>query len=339
MMVLKEFFHQFLPAIEQGIKTTISNDIPPDFPLLHEMMNYHFGFEPTQNSQKSQGKQIRPVMLLLSTIVCGGDWKEALPGAIAIELIHNFSLIHDDIEDQSELRRGRKTLWKVYGIPQAINTGDAMFALAQLNLLQLGDNISSQVGLKATKKLNETCLILTGGQSLDISFEQELNVPMNQYVTMISGKTAALLSASAEIGAIVAQSENRNIISLANFGKSLGLAFQAWDDWLGLWGNEDQTGKSTLSDLITGKKTLPILYGLENGREFADVYHKNGVNRENAPILLKLLEKEGAKEFIEKIAKNFTEEALASLNEVKVENQQGLDALVELTDLLVNRNN
>ena len=191
----------------------------------------------------------------------------------------------------------------------------------------------------AINKLNETCLNLTGWQSLDISFETEMNVSMENYKIMISGKTAALLSASAEIGAICAQSSAENRSALREFGEALGLAFQAWDDWLGLWGNEEQTGKSTSSDLVTGKKTLPILFSLEKDGEFAKLYQRDGAHQDNLSILLQLLEKEGAKELTESLVRQYTLKAENSLNKLTIIDKMAFNALKELTNLLINRSN
>jgi len=338
-MKLADYSQLLIPEIVNGLKLTIRVDIPDSFSGLQEMMNYHFGWLENDQSQKSRGKQIRPIILLLCNSICGGDWKNALSAAIAIELIHNFSLIHDDIEDQSDLRRGRETLWKIYGVPQAINTGDAMFSLAQINMLKLGNEINKEIGFDALKKLNETCLILTGGQNLDISFEKETIVSLDRYLLMIGGKTAALLSASAEIGAITAITSESNRNAFRNYGNALGLAFQAWDDWLGIWGEEEQTGKSTSSDLITGKKTLPVLFALDKDKDFSRIYLSQGAAQENFNELFLMLENNGAKEFTEKIAKQYTDIALNSLEEIKVSDQIAFQSLLELTDMLIKRNN
>lgn len=338
-MNLKAYSELLIPEIEKGLKSTIRVDIPDSFPGLREMMNYHFGWVENDNSQKSQGKQIRPIILLLCNSICGGNWKKALPAAISIELIHNFSLIHDDIEDQSDLRRGRETLWKMYGIPQAINTGDAMFSLAQINMLKLGNEMNKQIGFDALQNLNETCLLLTGGQNLDISFEIETKVSLDRYLLMIGGKTAALLSTSAEIGAITASTSETNRKALRNYGKALGLAFQAWDDWLGIWGEEDKTGKPTSSDLITGKKSLPILFALDKSREFSRIYQSEGATQKNLNELLLILENVGAKQFTEDIAKQYTDIAIKSLNEINVSDQNAFESLLELPYLLIKRNN
>jgi geranylgeranyl diphosphate synthase type I len=336
-MDFKGYSKEILPEFEEEIRSTIMNDVPDSYPELREMINYHFGFNNKNDANQSQGKRIRPLIVLLSCMSCGGEWRKALPAAVSIELIHNFSLIHDDIEDVSELRRGRETLWKVYGIAQAINTGDAIFSLAQLNMLKLGNKINKSVGFDALQKLNETCLILTGGQNLDISFENRELVSEDEYFVMIGGKTASLLAASSELGAIITQSSNSNRLALRSFGEALGLAFQAWDDWLGIWGNEQELGKSTSSDLVTKKKTLPILYTMNKSDEFVAIFNRENISLNDVHQLIKLLEKIGAKEYTEKIANYYSELALKSLNSINTSHHEPKKALEELANLLINR--
>ena len=152
-MNFSDYAKEILPELEEEILFSIENDIPDSFPDLKKMMKYHFGWVDGEIGKNTQGKRIRPLLLLLSGLVCGLEWRKAISGAVAIELIHNFSLIHDDIEDQSALRRGRKTLWKVFGTAQALNTGDAMFSLAQINTLKLGNKITKAVGFDALEVL------------------------------------------------------------------------------------------------------------------------------------------------------------------------------------------
>jgi geranylgeranyl diphosphate synthase type I len=337
-MSLNQLDLEMLPEFEEELRNTILNDVPESFPGLKEMLKYHFGWTEQTISKKTTGKQIRPIILLLSAMVCGGDWRKILPAAVSIELIHNFSLIHDDIEDQSDLRRGRDTLWKVYGIAQAINTGDAMFSLAQINMLKLGNKVNKTVGFEAAQKLNETCLLLTGGQYLDISFENNSDVSRDEYFNMIGGKTAALLAASAEIGAIAAQSSTINRLALRTYGEALGLAFQAWDDWLGIWGKQEQTGKSASTDLLSGKKTLPILFAMEKNADFSRLYQKQESRFNNFEELVYLIEQEGAKEYTEKVAGYYTDLALNSLNSINVSHKDAHETLIELTKTLILRN-
>ena len=156
-------------AIELELKKQVSrvNEIP-SFDRMHAMMAYHLGWEGEGAGPNVQGKRIRPLLTTLCTAASGGKWQRALPAAAGIELIHNFSLLHDDIEDSSPLRRGRPTIWKIWGIPQAINIGDALFALAHLAILNLDKSLPGENILACSEILQNTCLLLTQGQYLDI---------------------------------------------------------------------------------------------------------------------------------------------------------------------------
>jgi geranylgeranyl diphosphate synthase type I len=171
----------------------------------------------------------------------GGKWENSLPAAAAVELVHNFSLIHDDIEDNSHLRRGRPTVWTKWGIPQAINTGDAMFTLAHLTILGLESTCSKAITLKAAAILQETCLELTQGQYLDIAYESQKELSIEGYWLMVSGKTAAMLAASTELGGLAAGCSPEEQQAYHEFGHALGLAFQVQDDYLGIWGEVELT--------------------------------------------------------------------------------------------------
>lgn len=338
-MNFSDYSKEMLPEVEEQILSTIDIDIPTSFPDLKKMMKYHFGWVDGGNQKNSQGKRIRPLLLMLSSMLCGFDWRKALPGAVAIELLHNFSLIHDDIEDQSAYRRGRETLWKVFGTAQAINTGDAMFSLAQLNMLKLGNKINKTVGFDTLQILNETCLILTGGQQLDIAFENNESVSEDDYFVMVGGKTAALLSASCELGAVIAQSSNMTRVALRSFGEAIGLAFQAWDDWLGIWGDEQVTGKSTSSDLISKKKTLPILYATNKSTSFKLKFFEEKITEKNLLDFTRMIEETGAKEYTEKIAKYYSDIAEKSIRSIDATNKDSQNALIELSGQLIKRNN
>jgi len=338
-MKFHEYSQEMLPEVEEEILSSIENDIPDSYPDLKNMIKYHFGWVENSGGKSSQGKRIRPLLVLLGSMVCGCEWRKAIPGAVSIELIHNFSLIHDDIEDQSSLRRGRETLWKVFGMAQALNTGDAMFSLAQINMLKLGNKVNKSVGFDAVQLLNYTCLTLTGGQNLDIAFEAQGTVSEDEYFVMIGGKTAALLSASCELGAIIAQSSNFNRLALHSFGEALGLAFQAWDDWLGIWGDEQLTGKSTSSDLISRKKTLPILYAIQKSKSFEEKYLNETIDEANFNEFTQIIEDTGAKEYTEKIAKYYSNLAEKSIKSIQAVNVDSHKALIELSSQLLNRKN
>jgi geranylgeranyl diphosphate synthase type I len=261
-------FARYLPALEATMRQAIP-DTTPD--ALYGMLRYHLGwvdtaFRPTADKA---GKRLRPIFLLLTCEAQGGGWQQALPAAAAIELLHNFTLIHDDIEDHDRTRRGRPTLWAVWGEPQAINAGDALFTLAYRSLFNLQTTgIPAETVLRAVNLYTDIILHITEGQHLDLSFEAESEVDEATYLTMICGKTAALLGLACELGGMLAGATDAHLATLREFGVELGLAFQMQDDWLGLWGNPEQTGKPVGSDLRNRKKTLPILHGIAHSADF-----------------------------------------------------------------------
>jgi geranylgeranyl diphosphate synthase type I len=196
--------HEMLEAIESELHKSIANQDEPEFGQYYSMLAYHLGWEGEGAGPEAQGKRIRPLLVLLTCAAAGGNWRNALPAAAAVELVHNFSLIHDDIQDNSPLRRGRETVWRRWGIPQAINAGDAMFTCAHLALLRLERTTTPEITTLAANTLHHACLQLTKGQYLDLAFETQDYLPMNAYWQMVGGKTASLLGACTELGAIVA---------------------------------------------------------------------------------------------------------------------------------------
>jgi geranylgeranyl diphosphate synthase type I len=335
-MGLKEYTQQFLPEIESELKAVIAETAIQRDISLQEMLSYHLGWSGPGAGKKAQGKRIRPLLLLLSTLAAGGVWKLSLPAAAAIELIHNFSLIHDDIEDNSETRRGRPTLWKRHKMPLALNAGDSMFTLAYIALERLSPEIPQTVSISVYQILSKTCLALTKGQHLDISFEEQAEVSTEDYLEMIQGKTASLLAGTAQIGAVLAGAETSVIEEFRQFGLNLGLAFQIQDDLLGIWGDSEKTGKSAASDLISRKKSLPILYGLENKGEFYKIWHEQEITAETAPALAKILAAEGAHGYTQERAEHFTRLA-QNLFDTLPKDNQAAQALEELTHQLLNR--
>jgi geranylgeranyl diphosphate synthase type I len=342
-MSLKSAFERYLPLIEAELRKTFT--LPhPHLPSLYNMMQYHLGwldesFAPTTGSS---GKRARPVLCLLTCQASAGDPDQALPAAAAIELAHNFSLVHDDIEDQSHLRRGRPTVWKVWGVPQAINAGDSLFVLAHLTILRLADRgTPPERVLSASKIFDEACLALTEGQYLDLSFEARLDVDVEQYLSMIRGKTAALFGAAAQLGALVAENDAESTARYHRFGENLGLAFQIVDDILGIWGNPQVTGKPAADDIRQRKKTLPIVRALEEeqrtgGKDLRKIYQREVISEEAVKAALRILEDLGARRYAEGMANEYYQQALAELDAVGVENEAEGD-LRELAAFLVER--
>jgi geranylgeranyl diphosphate synthase type I len=274
--------------------------------------------------------------MLLTCAAAGGKWQNALPAAASVELVHNFSLIHDDIQDNSPLRRGRETVWRRWGIPQAINAGDAMFTLAHLSLLRLEKTTSPEITTLAANTLHQACLQLTKGQYLDLAFETQNYLAMNAYWQMVGGKTASLLGACTELGAIVANVSPARREMFREFGFHLGLAFQAQDDILGIWGDAALTGKSNESDLVAGKKSLPVIYGLEQDGLFAARWAQGQIDAQETNQIAAQLENEGARSFTQESASKMTDQALHALTEANPEGQAG-EMLISLANRLLSR--
>ena len=191
-----------------------------------------------------------------------GDWHRALAPAAAIELVHNFSLIHDDIQDRSLLRRHRPTVWSRWGIAQGINAGDALLIIAQQALFEIEPVLPPDVAPGAFRLLNRACQGLCEGQYLDLLWEDRPIVLVDQYLEMIGKKTACLFSTAAELGAYTSGATERVQHAWAGYGRALGMAFQVVDDLLGVWGPEVDTGKTADLDVATRKKTLPVVLSL-----------------------------------------------------------------------------
>ena len=302
------------------------------------LLTYHMGWEGEGAGSDAQGKRIRPILVLLCAAAAGGEWQKALPAAAAVELIHNFSLIHDDIQDKSEKRRGRETVWIKWGVAQAINAGDLMFTLAFSALNHLRDKLPDEMVLEAFNVLQSTCIQLTGGQHLDLSYENFRSLPIDAYWPMVRGKTASLISCCCELGAITAQATTAQREDFREFGWQIGLAFQVQDDFLGIWGNAEKTGKSTSSDLLTGKKTLPVLYGLSQKGKFADRWLQGAIDPSEVHQLVRLLELEGAKDFTTKNSDLLTQRALTAL-ERAAGSESGKQALLQMAQMLIFRDN
>jgi geranylgeranyl diphosphate synthase type I len=284
------------------------------------------------------GKRIRPTLTLLTCAGAGGDPAGALPAAAAVELLHNFTLIHDNIQDDSPTRRGRPTVWRMWGRAQAINAGDALFTLAHLAMHRLtGRGHPAAVTLEALRLLDETCLSLTRGQHLDMAFEDRASVSVDEYWQMIEGKTAALLAASAELGAVCAGAPPETLAAYRGFGRCLGLAFQTQDDLLGIWGDSAVTGKSSATDIEARKKSLPILYGLERDEYLRRAYaapESDGGG--NTLDIIRALEGTGARAYAEQQAGRWSQAALDQLASARP-GPPAAEALHTLTTELLNR--
>ncbi len=333
-MSLQEQADTILPAVEIELRRQIGRLDQPGSEPFHHMLAYHMGWSTAGSS--ASGKRIRPLLLLLVVQAMGHEWLRAVSAAAAIELLHNFSLVHDDIEDNSDTRRGRQTLWKKHGIPMAINAGDALFGVANLAILDLRADYPADIVLRAANTLHAACLSLTRGQFLDMSYQDRLDLTVDDYWPMIEGKTAALLSATAQIGALLGGADEQLIGRYGDFGRNLGLAFQVQDDVLGIWGNEGETGKSVASDLVERKRSLPVLFGLAKGADFARRWAAASIRSSETAEVAEILRAEGAYAYSIEQAERLTNAAIQSLQLVGPKGAAG-EALTELANKLLSR--
>lgn len=337
-MTLAAFFLRYLPPLEAEMKAVVNTDDDRLSDLLG-MLRYHLGWADQNFSPTTapSGKRMRPMLCLLLCEACGGLWEQALPAAAAIELLHNFSLIHDDIEDGDETRRGRPTLWTIWGEAQAINTGDALFSLSQLAMLRLMERgVPAATVIQAQTLFNKTCLALTGGQHLDIGFEQRNDVTVDDYLAMIRGKTAALVTCSCELGALIADASPVQREAVVQFGLNLGLAFQVRDDILGIWGNPDLTGKAAGADIARRKKSLPIVHGMSASDEFRGLIQQEPFESSDVALATRLLEQSGSRSFAEALCAEYHAQAHEGLQSANLSGAAA-DALGALTQTLLAR--
>ena len=289
------------------------------------LMRAHLGIDGSRAADGFGGKLLRPSLCLLCCEAVGGDASRALPGAVALELTHNFTLIHDDIEDNSPTRHGRPTLWRRIGIPQAINAGDGMFVLAERTLLCMSDaGLEPQRVLEAARVLNDACVRLCEGQYADIGFETRATVSLQEYEAMIGGKTAALLGASAAIGAIAGGADGGTVATLGEGGWLLGLAFQVQDDVLGIWGEAAVTGKPVAEDIRSRKKSFPVVYALDHlaaarARELVRIYESPAIDDAAVDAVLDLLDQAGARDASTERAERWAREAVEALASLDLE--------------------
>lgn len=302
--------------------------------------------EPLGNSMRhlfsAGGKRLRPCLLLLSCEAVGGKTEDALEAAAAIEILHTFTLIHDDVMDRDELRRGVKTVHVLWGIPMAIIAGDALFAKV---FEALSENVR-RLGLPAGKAveifrtISVTSFEICQGQAMDILMARKEKVSEDEYLKMVSGKTGALLDASMKIGAIIGGGTEKEVSALSNFGRKIGTAFQIRDDILGIIGEESKFGKPIGSDIREGKRTLPIIYAFkrlppEKKKMIESVLGRGRISRKKLEEVVNLLEECGAIEYSSKLALDLVGEAKGELSIIA--DSRAKEMLLTLADFVITR--
>ncbi|WP_354644738.1 polyprenyl synthetase family protein [Kitasatospora camelliae] len=239
---------------------------------VRDVAAYAFGWCDLDGTARAAGggKGLRPALALLTAEAVGGRPEAAVPGAVAVELVHVFSLLHDDIMDGDEQRRHRETAWKAFGVGRALLAGDALLALALAALTENVGHLPPNAVTAATALLADTLVELVNGQAADAAFELRpwtgpRAVTVHEYTGMAAGKTGALLGCAAGLGALLAGAPAPTVAAMTRMGRDLGTAFQAVDDLLGIWGDPAVTGKPVFNDLRRRKKTLPLIHALSAG--------------------------------------------------------------------------
>ena len=274
-------------------------------------------YAPQKYIIESGGKRIRPILVLMSCGLCGGDPKDSIPAATAVELLHNFTLIHDDIMDQAESRRGNPAVHMKWNEATAILAGDGMFVQALLQLQHLPSTVDHK---RITKVFLDGINTVCEGQALDMDFETRDNVTLDEYLKMISGKTAALLSASMVMGGLCATQDEETLNRLNVIGTSLGLAFQIQDDWLDVVADPDRFGKRKAGDIYEGKKTFLMISALDscsesNRRKLQDYMKHLPLNDEQVQEVIEIYKNCGVSEKAEEVSRSYYRQAEETLEQ------------------------
>ena len=327
-----------LERFRQPIEGALRRVLDGQDGAIYEMLRYHLGFD---GSSPPQGKALRPTLCLLVCDALEGRWQASLPAAASIELIHNFSLIHDDIQDGDRMRRGRPTVWTQWGVPQAINAGDAMFCLATLTLRDLRPAFDDELVVETMSLLQEATRQMIEGQYLDVSYEQVPEIGLQQYLEMIRCKTGALLRSSIEIGALLADAGAPVRHRCRRFGEAIGRLFQIRDDMLGIWGESETTGKSVDSDIKRKKKSLPIVMALSvagpaERDALLGLYAKPAISDGDVARVLTIFDQLEVKPRVQQLADEAHREAMALAETINF-SHRGRAELLSLVNFLLER--
>lgn len=314
-----------------------------DLPL-YGMIRYHLGWADAQFQRASfdAGKRMRPLICLHACAAVTGHPEPAFDIAAAIEILHNFTLVHDDIQDRSETRRHRPTIWSLWGESQAINTGDAMFALGQLAALRLLDReLPVERSAAVLRGYNDVALRIVEGQVLDLGFEERWNISSSEYLEMIRGKSAAIVAYAAWAGSVLGGADFSAAERFRAFGETLGLGFQIRDDVLGIWGETSITGKRKGDDIRRRKKSLPIIKlvtaaASDEADRLRDIYSRAEIRESDLDWIMGLLRRYEIEDELEAVVADYHRRA-RQLIEDAVPDSSSRRALLDLLQRLSTR--
>ena len=360
---LPGMFARYKDRVEQQLSQAVPASEEDN---LYTLLRYHLNWVDPQGSPvavpTSQGKALRPTLCMFACDALCGSPIRAARAAAAMELIHNFSLIHDDVQDQDVERRHQATVWSLWGIPKALVAGDAMQTLGDLLVLgSEAEEVSAETTLKVSSLLTESYLEMIEGQCLDLGFENNPGVTARDYLQMIAYKTGALIRNSLTIGALLATSDpvppghslgpkgylsqagqgGGPVGAFSRFGNGLGRAFQIRDDFLGIWGDAATTGKSTDSDIRRRKKSFPVVYAFERARgqsreDLLRIYQQEELDDGDVERVMEVLHEVGAHDESERLTRESAQQALLALEGIELPPWARADA-EELVDFLARR--
>lgn len=325
-MDIVEILKLYSEDVDKEISKTLST-LQPD--TLREASEY---------LTEAGGKKIRPALAVLSCQAVGGSTDKALKAAASLELIHTFSLIHDDIMDNDDMRRGKPAVHKVWGEPLAILTGDTLFSKAYEILIRtVDDNVSYEKVIDSLYLLVDACIKICEGQVQDMSFEDTFDVTSEEYMEMIYNKTGALITVATSMGGIIGGATPEQIEVLRTYGKNVGLAFQIQDDYIDLTGDES-IGKPVGSDLVEGKKTLMVVTALERASSedrdrFVELLEAH--DESIIPEAMDILNKYDAIEYAKDTAYNYIDEAKKAVDILP--DSDARKSLCDLADYVLSR--
>ena len=325
---MTELLHRHRTGIEEGIRQALDGSTS-----LLAILRYHAGLEGADGApEKALGKLLRPSLVLFTAEQLGVADDAALAPAVALELVHNFSLIHDDIQDCDRTRRGRATVWALHGVNEAINAGDLMMAVAIRTALKAGTR-AAEILLHATEAMIE-------GQSRDLDFETRL-VEVDEYLAMIDRKTGALLRCAFELGACVAGADHTVVEALRAMSLGIGRAFQIQDDLLGIWGNGDIFGKPQGSDIRRKKKSFPVAVAFERAendqrKRLASIYVQETVSDDDVDWVIAAMEELGVREEGQRWVRQQLDDARRALDALPF-SDEGREEMNGLIDYLAGR--
>ena len=342
-----------LPAMFVRYKGWVEDELSRSMPVSegtdpYSLLRYHLGWANADGTSAgtpvSQGKALRPTLCMFACEALDQDPVRALPAAAALELIHNFSLVHDDIQDQDLERRHQSTVWSLWGVPKALVAGNALQSVGDVTLLGTAKyGAPPDTALRVSQILTESYLEMIQGQCLDLAFEASTTITSENYLQMIAYKTGALIRSGLEIGALLATGDpgGKTFTAFSRFGNCLGRAFQVRDDFLGIWGESNLTGKPTGNDIRRRKKSFPVVLAFElaTGKDFEDlcrIYGQDELDEEDVGKVLTVLDAVGAQDLSQTLTESSAGEALQALDTVELPSWARAEA-EELVDFLARR--